>query len=413
MLWLPLTRGETAEAEPELTKEAVTAKVVSGIGLLNKLYWSPTLNIWLDRTGDDLRGHYEGRVNPPWWSSANAVEVLLDFMKATGTSEYERSIENLYELHKDRRRERPLVVAELKRRGQWNAGDEQEFQRRQKKAETSPPDSNWIEHHTEFRNEYLDDSAWWGVAWLKMYDRTHTEKYLATAKAIHAHMARNWRPDKDGGVMWCEEKDKVKPNAITNSLFLILSARLYQRTQDAQYLAWAQKTLDWLHAKALYDGTGVVDAPGHQGDYWTYNQGAYIGGLVALYQATGKQVYLDEALKVADSVLNRAGLTLPGGIIVEKLGTGGWDPGLFKGVLVRYLGQLRDVLNAKKLHPEAARQIDQCIRASMASMLRNSVAADGQFAIEWHPGAKDQTRNFNTQTSALASLVAVLPDMQP
>ncbi len=408
-------------AEPlgsdELQRDAVIRRTADGIGLLNRLYWSPTLAIWLDRKGDDLRAHYEGRLNPPWWSSANAVEVLVDFMNATGTRDFDASIAELYELHKDRHATGPRLVAELKRRHQWSDEDEQKWQRHQaeakaREAKAAEAGLGGGDSYTQFRNEYLDDSGWWAIAWLKMYDRTREAKYLETAKTIHAHMAKNWRPDKDGGVIWCEDADKQRPNSITNSLFLILSARLYQHTRSPEYLKWAEQTLEWIHSKRLFDGSGVVDAPGHRGDYWTYNQGALIGGLTALYEATGKSEYLDEAAQVADGVLSRAGLILPDGVLFEKLGTKGWDPGLFKGIMIRYLGQLHEVLNARKLHPELAQKIDACIRCSAASLLKNSVAEDGEFSVSWQVGAKDRTANFNTQTAALAALVAVLAEKQ-
>jgi predicted alpha-1,6-mannanase (GH76 family) len=400
-------------ADDLLAKAALTTRIADGIGVLNRLYWSPTLGIWLDQPGDDLRAHYDGRRNPPWWSSANAVEVLLDFMKVTGTADYAKTVETLYDLNKDLRTKPPRVIAELKRRGQWTEADEQKLQRRREKAATAEPAATEAVHYVEFRNEYLDDSGWWGITWLKMYDRTREQKYLATAKAIHAHMAKNWRPEKGGGVLWTEGPDKLIPNAITNSLFLILSARLYQRTQEPAYLRWAEQTLEWQRAQALFDGRGVVDVPGHQGDYWTYNQGTFIGGRVALYEATGKAAYLDEAVKVADAILHQAGLVTPDGVIIEKLGTKGWDVGLFKGVLARYLGQLRGVLNARRLHPELAQQLDDCVRRSAASLIEHSSGADGQYGIEWQEGGRDQTRNFNTHVAALAALVAVLPDAKP
>jgi len=394
-----------------LEREALAQRIAEGVGVLDRLYWSPTLNIWLDRAGDDLRAHYEGRLNPPWWSSANAVEVLIDFMNAGGGKDHEAAVETLYELHKTRGGTAARLVAELKRRGQWSAADEEKAQRRD--AEKDAPKGEKTDYYTEFRNEYLDDSGWWGIAWLKMYDHTSAEKYLTTAKAIHAHMAKNWRPDKGGGVMWGEEEDKLTPNAITNSLFLVLSARLYERTHEPAYLRWAEQSHEWFRASALFDGTGLVDAPGHQGDYWSYNQGTYIGGLVALYQATRRVAYLDEAVQVVGSIMQSSGLVQPDGVLVEKLGTSGWDPGLFKGIFARYLGQLRDVLNDGKLHPELAQEIDRVLRASAASMIENSLAADGQYTIEWQKDAKDQTRNFNTQTSALALLVAVLAGAGP
>ncbi|MHA3773439.1 glycoside hydrolase family 76 protein [Verrucomicrobiota bacterium sgz303538] len=411
LAWSPWTAKCHGEETPDpLSREEITNRVRAGVDLLNRVYWSPTLNIWLDRPGDDVRGHYDGRRNPPWWPSANTVEVLLDFMKVTGSSEYAATVESLYDIHRDYRNKRPRMVAELKRRNQWSDADERRYQSLQQNA--AQPPTTATEYYTEFRNEYLDDSGWWGVTWLKMYDRTQDAKYLATAKAIHAHMAKNWRPDKGGGVMWSEDADKLHPNAITNNLFLILSARLYQRAHEKPYLTWAEQTLEWLRSNALYDGIGVVDAPGHQGDYWSYNQGTFIGGLTALYQATDQQEYLDQAVKAADGALNRAGLTLPDGVIVEKLGTGG-DACLFKGVFVRYLAQLRDVLNARKLHPAVAQNIDRCIRSSVTSLLKHSSKPDNLYSAEWHADASDQTRNFNTQASALAAMVAVLPDTQP
>jgi len=389
-----------------LDRPALERRIDDGIQVLNRLYWSPTLAIWLDRTGDDLRAHYEGRLNPPWWSSANAVEVLIDFMNATGSHTYDSAVADLYELHRERGGTDARLVAELKHRGQWNADDEAKWQRRQNEPKPAPKAAD--DSYSQFRNEYLDDSAWWGLAWLKMYDRTKDPKYLATAEAIQAHMARAWRPEKGGGILWCLDEDKQHPNAITNSLFIILSARLYQRTHTPEYLRWAEQTLAWFHAQALFDGSGVVDAPGHHGDYWTYNQGAFLGGLTALYSATGRQEYLDEATTTAHAMLLHSGLILPSGVLVEKLGTKGWDPGLFKGIMIRYLGQLRDVLEAHHADPQLAQGLDHVIRASAASLITHSLAPDGQYTVAWQEGAKDTTANFNTQTSALAALIAVL-----
>ncbi len=403
-VWIADAMGE--EKAAPLSAEQIATRFTEGVALLDKLYWSPALGIWLDRPGDDLRAHYEGLRNPPWWPSANAVEVLIDFMNTTGGTSDDDRIATLYELQKNRPVQIARVVAELKRRGQWSDADEETFIRRQKEAVARKPDPG--AYYSDFQNEYLDDSGWWAVTWLKFYERTRDAKYLATARNIHAHMAKNWRPDQGGGVLWCEDEDKHQVNAITNNLFLILSARLYRQTKEQAYLDWAVRTHAWIREKALYDGIGVVDVPGHRGDYWSYNQGAFIGGLCALFQATGKQEYLDDAVKVAANVLTRSGMTRSDGVIVEKLGTGG-DATLFKGIFARYLGQLRDVLVDSKLHPEMVEQIDRHLRASVASFLQYGVGADGLFMADWHEGEKERAGNFNTQTSALSALVASLP----
>ncbi len=398
-LGLRPTRG--AEGTADLTGAAARRRIQEGFVALDRLYWSPVLHIWLDRAGDDLRAYYEGRLNPPWWSAANAVETQLDLMHLTGDASRLPALASMWEQHHANGDQAPVVVAELKRRGQWSAEDEAKRQRRPKVRLTTKAG------YDEFKNEYLDDSGWWALTWLKMYDRTKEAKYLNTAKAIHAHMASHWRAD-GGGVLWHLEDKNPVANSITNSLFLILSARLHQRTKDAAFLKWAERTREWFHQSALYDGTAVVDAPGHKGDYWTYNQGTWIGGLTALYLTTGSQAYLDDAVQATDTILHRAGL-VQDGVIFEKLGVSGWDPGLFKGVFVRYLGQLRDVLRARKLHPAMADEIDKALRSSAASMLAHSVDKEGQYGIHWQKVEKDQVFNYNTHLSGLTLLTTLLP----
>ncbi|HEX2747549.1 MAG TPA: glycoside hydrolase family 76 protein, partial [Verrucomicrobiales bacterium] len=343
--------------------------------------------------------------NPPWWSCANAVETILDYAaRSSGTSRLP-ALAAMWEQHHANGDQAPVVIAELKRRKQWTEADEAKRQARAKVRLTTKAG------YDEFKNEYLDDSGWWALAWLKMYDCTRGTKYLQTAKAIHAHMAKHWRAE-GGGVLWHLEDKQPVANAITNSLFLILSARLYERTKEPAFLKWAQRAHDWVHQNALYDGTAVVDAPGHKGDHWTYNQGAWIGGLTALYLATGTQAYLDEAAQVADSILHRAGL-FQEGVLVEKLGTSGWDPGLFKGVLMRYLGVLRDVLRDRKFQPALAEEIDKNLRSSVKSMILNATDKNGQYGVQWRKEPKGQEFNYNTQTAGLAALASLLRFSSP
>ena len=373
-------------------------RVTEGIAMLDKIYFSPTLHIWLDRPRDDLRAHWEGRINPPWWSAANAVEMLADFMNQTKSNSYDKQLAAMHELHRDAVKRWPLVKQELVRRQQWKPEDDATLRNRMQRGS----------HFTDFRNEYMDDSGWWGVAWLAMAQRTGDARYLHTAQAIQAHLANHWRPDLGGGVIWCTEPNKQTPNSITNNLFLILSARLAAKTKDVKCREWAVKAYDWLHAQKLYDGIGVVDGPGHQRDYWSYNQGTYLGGLVAYAEATGKQEALTEAASVAETVLTKAGFTNADGVIVEALGTSGWDGALFKGILARYLRQTSDALKRNSVELEAAKKIDRILAATTASILKHAVAADGQFLGDWNAEPKNRDVNYNTDLSALIALVAGL-----
>lgn len=398
---LTIRRPARADEAVTWTPAVLKARLSAGLDVLDRLYWVPVLHLWFRRPGDQLHTYYEGRLNPPWWSSANAVETVLDAMTLTGDTSRLPALAAMWEQHHTNADQAPVTIAELKRQQKWTEADEAERQRQPRKRTTTR------EGYSEFNNEYLDDSGWWGISWLKMYDRTKERKYLATAKAVHAHMAAHWRTDAGGGVLWHIETKKPVSNAITNSLFLILSARLYEPTREPEFLKWSQKTYDWFQQNALYDGTAVVDGPGHKGDYWTYNQGAWIGGLLAMFAATGTQSFLDEAVKVADTVLHRAGL-FQDGVLIEKLGTKGWDVGLFKGVCMRYLGQLRDVLQERKLHAATVAEIEKVLRASVESMIAGA-DKDGQFGLQWHKGASGQDYNFNTHTSGLMTLAAAIP----
>jgi len=395
--------AEGTQQQVEVSRPELMKAISFGLEAMDRVYWSPTLAIWLDRPGNDVRAVFDGKSRPPWWVSANAVELVVDAMNLAGSSERDASLETLYGLWKDAPARLLRMAPELKRRGQWSPSDEEALSRRLARPPGRGGDA--AAYYTDYQNEYLDDSGWWAVAWLKMYDRSGDPKFLRTARTIHAHMAKNWRPDKGGGVLWCEDEDKQRPNSITNTLFLILSARLYSRTHEDAYLGWAEKTLGWMHEAALYDGTAVVDGPGHKGDYWSYNQGAFVGGLVALYESTLRRGYLDEAAAVAGTVLHQSGLVLPTGVFVEKIGTDG-DATLFKGIMARYFGQLVEVLRAAHSHPEVADEIERDLRASAASILAQGPAPDGLYRAEWQPDGKDQRSNFSTQISALIAFLA-------
>ena len=87
-----LLRGEESPkkpASPDSDREAQISRIRTGIKRLNEHYWSETLGIWIKDGDQGVRGYCDGRNNPPWWPSANAVKMLLDFMSTTGSTEYD------------------------------------------------------------------------------------------------------------------------------------------------------------------------------------------------------------------------------------------------------------------------------------------------------------------------------------
>ena len=103
----------------------LTLAVEQGFQRLDARYWSPELSIWLDRPGNDLRAWFEGRLNPPWWSCANAVETLVDFMAATGNRRWIAPLAELHRYHRDNPDHVAGIIPALKARGQWSGRDDE------------------------------------------------------------------------------------------------------------------------------------------------------------------------------------------------------------------------------------------------------------------------------------------------
>ena len=194
-----------------------------------------------------------------------------------------------------------------------------------------------------FSNNYYDDMEWMALACLRAYDLTKDEKYKATAEVLWEDIKTGWSDFMGGGISWKKDQRDYK-NTPANAPASILASRLYQLSGDEEDLAWAKKIYDWQKENLVDPATGLVwDGKNREGNnqidkdwLFTYCQGVYIGAGLELYQITGQQIYLDDATRTADYVLNNSTFT-ENGVLKER---GGGDGGLFKGILVRYLTEL-------------------------------------------------------------------------
>ncbi|MGI5499740.1 glycoside hydrolase family 76 protein [Lentzea sp. CA-135723] len=254
----------------------------------------------------------------------------------------------------------------------------------------------------DFISRSIDDSAWWGLAWVAAYDHTQDRRYLTMATTIATYVHQYWDTRTcNGGVWW--DRERTYKNAVTNGQYVRLTASIHRRTPgDTVWLQRARTAADWYLASGMINSTGLVndgitqDCRNNGQTVWTYNQGLGIGGLTEVYRATGDAKYLTAAKRLADSAIT--GLTR-NGVLTESC-----DPNAncddnqkqFKGIFMRYLNDLYKATNAEA-YQRFARQQSDTVWASD----RDALNRIGQ---RWS-GATPNQRDWRTQASGLNAVL--------
>lgn len=302
-----------------------------------------------------------------WWNTAATLTALIDH----GDPQYDWAIARTFDQNK----------------GTFPAGQ----------RSSDPIEGN-------FTSRAIDDSAWWGLAWVAAYDRTGDQRYLAMATTIADYVQQYWDTSTCGGGVWWD-RERTYKNAITNGLYLRLAASIHRRTAgDTVWLERTRTAATWYLNSGLINASNLVndgltqDCHNNGQTVWTYNQGLAIGGLVEAWRATGDTALLDAARRLGDAALT--GLT-SGGILTEScdIGQSACDDNQkqFKGIFSRYLADLAAATGTSAYQSFAQRQAD-----SIWSNDRDSLNQIGQ---RWAGGSPNQF-DWRTQASGLGALNA-------
>lgn len=299
-----------------------------------------------------------GLIGSSWWQAAVALSTVQTYAQTTGDASYDAAIVRAFELN--------------------SAGD--------------------------FENGSDDDTAWWALAWLQAYQLTHVSAYLSMAETDANYIHEAWDSTCGGGVWWQRNPGYYK-NAISNELFLELTAWLHNSIPgDTKYLGWAEAEWDWFAQSGMINASNLVnDGLGGncQNDgapTWTYNQGVILAGLAQLYQATGDRSLLTEAELIAKAAISH--LT-SSGVLTEPcqgLACSHPDPNAlsFKGIFIMDLKVLAVTAGTT--------QFNGFFRQQAQSIEAHDTASGHELGMSWAGPVAEV--GAASQASALSALVA-------
>lgn len=192
----------------------------------------------------------------------------------------------------------------------------------------------------DYRNDFTDDMEWIVLTLIRMYEATGEKEYLDYAQTTYdEYIITRWTVDENGGgLIWSIESGReISKNACSNGPGALCALRLYEFTQEEQYLDQAKMIYEWL-SSTLYDSetgsvadnmkNGVIN-----GGALSYNQGTFIGSAHMLYNFTGDKRYLIEAMRAAEYQMNNMSTD---GIMNSEASSANSDNSLFKGIFIRY-----------------------------------------------------------------------------
>ncbi|MEI6260855.1 MAG: glycoside hydrolase family 76 protein [Deltaproteobacteria bacterium] len=298
-----------------------------------------------------------------------------------------------------------------------------------------------IEKKLDKNNEDFDDRLWWAMVFIRYYEVIDNNRDLLDNKAAFIFKDRvvekNAYDDFYEGGVWWQYAPKPfeyplwkkgpfpgrQKTAVTNSLFLMIAARLalhYNKLGDTErynyFLEWANKEANWLRNHTPYDIWGrsvspVGDALEKDGevviDIWTYNQGLYTIAMADYAELIKDSWPLQLAVDHWNGYYK---IIWPDGVLRELVnrdnpsGYPRTDLMVFKGLATRHWMYAYDRIKA--FSSTMASQISSVVRNSADRALANG-NQQNKFGFYWEKSDPFKW-NAATQSSAVDLLSAAV-----
>ncbi|THV05068.1 glycoside hydrolase family 76 protein [Dendrothele bispora CBS 962.96] len=227
-----------------------------------------------------LQDHYYNSGNGMYnggslWTDANTLEDLHNLMLATGTDDFSTVADNSF-----------IGRSALNANTNWAA-----------LLGGSNDDAGWIVL-----------SLWKMADYKRNRGIANADSFMNAAATIYDIIEGQMDNQCGGGVWWSTAH--TYKNAITNELFILLSAQGFRRGLGQRYLDNANKVWNWLkntgmrNAQGLYNDGLVLETCANNGQTtWTYNQGVIASGLAELAAANNDKSLLDQAEITLDATI--------------------------------------------------------------------------------------------------------------
>lgn len=363
--------------------------------------WNPQTGLW------------GGHTRPNWWQSALAMQTIVRYLERTDNVDpfYQHVLLRIY----DRNVYKPLSTAKR-----------------------------------NFANEFMDDTAWWGLAWLEAsryelyyrHDLADARKFLAVAEWDAKYIVA--APRQCGGIVWALRR---APDMVTSAEFISLAAKLsayrqalgafHDPQKAAEWATDARDVFNWLtHSGMVYLRWGYVldriNGGCHKfiGGPLTYTEGEMADALVQMGIAFHQPYDFRLARRFIKRVLRHKSRLISHGILQEhcealsgacRAMRNRLDIPAFKGIFIQAVDDWTAATGRttflRFLHDQAAAVVDNAIVAHGDQPANCTSDAACQFAFIWgrqlDPGPPPVPVTVASQESALDALTAVLPIKAP